>query len=499
MKIAMRYVAQQLATSSASLILLLCSFLTLQSTLFSIQSPASINHAPRHWNWNAIDITAIDFHAFPQHFLWGCSICEFQNSGSAACPTSNWAHWEEKPKTIKHGHRSGIACDWRNNYKEYVALLKNLGFTALRFSFDWSMLEPRKGEWNQDAIAYYKAFLHELAAAGIKPMATMHHFVHPMWFEQKGGFENTKNLPDFVNFCSKIFDLFYDQVSLWCTINEPGIYAFQGYMRGVFPPGKCNLSTGGLVLQNLLIAHVAIYKKIKAKKHGKNTQIGFAHQHLLFEAFHPGNKAETCLTNYLSHLVTTAIVSFFKTGVFEFKAYPVDFMFGGLPISWKTYTYIDSTAPKSLDFLGLNYYSHAKLDWTRPTGPAYATDDIPTDMPYAIYAEGFYHTLHELSTLNVPIYVTENGIADACDDRRALFIQRYLYALSQALQDGIDVRGYFYWTLLDNFEWDEGYTMKFGLCAFDHEQQTYTVRFGSQALFDIIKNHTKALESQGFC
>jgi beta-glucosidase len=419
-------------------------------------------------------------------FLWGAALNEHQNSGALTCKDNNWTAWEKEHGKIKHGQQSGTSCDFWNRYPDDIKLAKNLGLNSLRFSIEWSTIEPREGEWNNDAIKHYGDVIDSLIAQDMIPMVTLHHFTHPQWFEEKGAFEHEENITYFVRFCEKVFDAFHEKVLLWGTINEPNIYAFQGYMRGVFPPGYCDIALGAEVLKNLLKAHCAVYRLLKARPGGKMAQIGIVHQHLIFEPYHEGNTAETMLTSYLSHIATKPVLEFFKTGHFQMCAVPLaNTFFGGLPFAlfpWSTVTHDDPGASSCLDFIGVNYYSRVRISWKNPAQPAYDPHDIVTDMPYALYEQGLYNAIKEISSLNVPMYITENGIADAQDDRRAIFIERYVGAMMKAIDDGYDIRGYFYWTLMDNFEWDEGRDMKFGLYSVDEKTKERTLRSGSLAL-----------------
>lgn len=473
-----------------------CYKLITYSLVFSITflGAGPVAQAPvkeQYWDWKAINTNDVQF---PATFAWGAAVSDFQNSGATNCPSGNWAAWEKRDGAIKHGQRSGTSCDFWNQYPQDVTLVKALGLNSLRFSVEWSELEPQEGVWNEQAFAHYQVLIDTLLAQNITPMLTLHHFTHPQWFEAKGAFGDEANIVYFVRFCQKMFDRFHDKVTLWCTINEPGIYAFQGYIRGVFPPGYCDIQTAGRVLKNLLKAHCTVYRALKKSPGGDKAQIGIVHQHLLFKPYHEGSCLESWPTWYFSHIASTAALEFFTTGSFKFLAIPIlDGAFGGLPIPfplWENITYDEPNAAKMLDFIGLNYYSQVLMDWTSPTKPAYKPDAIITDMPYALYAEGLYHAIADVSVIGVPIYITENGIADALDDRREIFIRRYLYAVSQAIKSGYDVRGYYYWTLMDNFEWDEGFEMKFGLYQTDLATKERSLRKGSSVLADIIRRNT---------
>lgn len=429
------------------------------------------------WDWSTINPTQVHFSS---DFLWGAAVSEYQVSGAHHCDHSNWALWESKA-----AHQSGKACDHWATMDETIEALKKIGVKAFRFSVEWSMLEPHEGDWRDDVLQKYYDFLQKLNNAGIKAFVTLHHFTHPEWFERKKAFEKAENNRYFVNFAKKVIKKLHPLVHKWCTINEPGIYVFQGYVRGVFPPGKTNLFLAGTVLENLLKAHVQLYLEIKKLEIGKHVELGIVHNILQFDAYHD-NIIEKALCDRLNAIINDAVIGFFEKGVFEWRALP--------GMGYKKHSY--PAAQHTLDFIGLNYYAHVLINWKHPSRESYRKDDIKTDMPYALYAEGLYRAIQTISVLKVPIYITENGIADAQDDRRELWIQRYTYALHKAIQDGYDVRGFFYWSLMDNFEWDEGYRMRFGLYEVDFQTGKKTLRQGSHYFVNLVaQTYKKSLFS----
>lgn len=430
--------------------------------------------SPLRWDWLKLDTSKVKF---PKNFMWGTADCAYQTQGADSLPQSNWAAWEKKANL----EPSGVACDALNKMQEDIALMKKLGVKAHRFSVDWSRIEPQQGKIDPQGLKYYVDFCNALIAAGIKPVVTLHHFVHPEWFEKLGGFEKEENIQHFVAFSERIFKLLGKKVALWCTINEPGVYVFQGYMRGVFPPGKAGLSGMKLapkVLKNMLNAHVAVYKALKRLPGGKDAQIGLVHQYLMFEKFHDTNSPiKAAFEHMIPKLAglnecAKSILEFCKTGKFEF------YIPGVVHEKFE-----NPDAPKAYDFFGLNYYSHVFLRVHHRLKdmiyPGYRADDIETDMPYGVYAEGLYRALKDVAELGKPIYITENGIADKKDDRRDIWIKRYLYAMHRAMEEGCDVRGYFYWSLMDNWEWDMGYKEKFGLVEVDFKTQERKLRKGA--------------------
>jgi beta-glucosidase len=492
---------------------LVFGFIFSYSTIFA----ADVINSEIRWNWSGIDLENMEnFKPLKKLELFGTAICEYQNSGATNLPNTNWAEWEKGThkdgKPHIHGNqKSGVACDFWNecetNIDSIIALMKNLKVNSFRFSIDWSKIEPQKDVFDKTALDHYEKLCDALIKAGITPVATLHHFVHPAWFEKLGGFENVWNIRYFLRFSQYVFERLATKIPIWCTINEPGIYASQGFspFRGVTPPGKKDFALQGRVLENLLKAHVRVYRALKAMPNGENVKIGIVHNILQFEPFHdntlnPANQAEQILCNLLNHTFHKSVTEFFRTGVFKYSVSPLirsviecsqtgNFRFS-VPFE-ADFEYKEPDAKKTLDFFGLNYYSHVLLNILKFDSVP-REGDIMTDMQYTIYAEGFYRAIKEASLIGVPIYITENGIADDKDDKRAIWIKRYLYALSRAISEGADVRGYFYWSLMDNFEWDEGRIPRFGLYEVNFDTQERKLREGSKALINIIESVAQA-------
>ncbi len=455
-----------------------------------VTAPAYVQRGD--WDWEAIERVNAPL-TLPK--LMGTATCEYQNAGAGTCKDSNWAgYMPQMPAHIRADH-AGTAADYWNRCFADIQLIKDLKLNAFRFSIDWSMIEPTRGTWNEDALAHYDKFIDQLLANGITPMATLHHFTHPQWFEELGAFEHEKNIKHFVRFSELVFARFSNRIALWTIFNEPGIYAFSAYVRGVFPPGARDSLLAGEVLKNLWIAHAVTYKALK--KINQHAQIGVVHQHLLFKPYHVTSAIEGYVSDYISQLMTTASFEFMKTGHFKFRSVPLlDMMLGGLQMPEyleKTIEFDLPELPQLFDFIGLNYYSVVRFNFLQPHNNPYYDpsdpNDIATDMPYSFCPEGLYNAIVEMSACGKPIYITENGIADAKDNLRGLWIKRHLYAVSRALEDGYDVRSYFYWSLLDNLEWDMGFEMRFGLYDIDFNapDKPRTLRAGARELLYAIE------------
>ncbi|MGC2310515.1 MAG: family 1 glycosylhydrolase [Candidatus Babeliaceae bacterium] len=433
------------------------------------------------WDWQRINTSKI---TFPSSFSWGVALCEYQNSGADRCPNTNWAQWEYSHDSkgnprIAGDQKSQGACNFYDKWRDDIQLLKELKVDSLRLSVEWSLIEPQCGAFDEKVIEHYRQICQTLLKEGITPLITLHHFTDPLWFTHIGAFEVEENSFYFVRFCKRIFTELADLVPLWVTFNEPGVYVFQGYLRGVFPPGEVfNINLAAQVLKNMLKAHVKAYKALKVLPEGKKVQIGIVHQLVQFEPYNEKNPLEKIVSGYMNSFMHQVIFDFLKTGEYRFVK------------PFQHYEKIEE-APYCYDFIGLNYYSHMLVTSQWPEiikhESGYREGDIPTDMPYGIYAEGLYRAIKSVSELEVPIYITECGISDKKDDRRELFLKRYLYALSCAIEDGYDVRGFYYWSLMDNFEWDMGYDQKFGLYEIDFETQKRTLRNGSRYYIDVIE------------
>ncbi len=431
------------------------------------------------WNWDNIDSHQLKF---PSSFYWGTATASHQVEGN--CNNNNWFNWEsskdEKGNArIKDNQKAGMACDHWNKYKDDIQLLKELNVSHYRFSLEWSKIEPEQGKFDAEAINHYQEMIDCLIDNNITPVITLHHFTNPIWFDQIGGFEKIENIDYFLLFCNYVFSKYSSKVKNWCTINEPGVYSVMGYFAGVFPPGQKNPQLAVEVLKNLLVAHTAVYNSLKKLPNGDNVKIGIVKNIMQFDPYRRWNLLDWLVCRVTDKIYNGITLSYLQTGKINVN-YPFF-----VKINYESKDSILAT-----DFFGLNYYSHNhlkfKFDSYEFFENKFLKNDIMTDMPYAIYPEGFYRAIHQVSKLKKPIIITENGIADSNDDRRSLFIERYIYAMNRAISDGINVEGYFYWSLMDNFEWAEGFDMKFGLYEVDFKNQDRKIRKGSKKFIEII-------------
>ena len=442
-----------------------------------------------NWNWNKIDTQNIHF---PNSFAWGTATAAHQVEGNNT--NNNWYDWEHQldennQPRIHNGDKSILAADHWNRYPDDIKLMKDLGVNHYRFSIEWSKIEPQNGDYNVESIQHYRDLCDSLIKNNITPVVTLHHFTHPTWFEKLGAFEKKENIDHFIEYSEYAFNNLKDLVPIWCTINEPSVFVSQGYFNGIFPPGKKDPVLAATVLENLLFAHTKTYKHLKSLNGGDNAQIGLVKNIFQFDPLRRWHILDWAFSKVLNNVFTHSTLDYFKKGYSTFS----------LPGMVKKHME-NNDAVGAMDFIGLNYYSrmHVKgqANLTEPFVFEKRAKDIQTDMDYALYPEGFYKALHTISTLKKPIYVTENGVADQGNNIREIFIKRYLYALNKGLQDGLDIRGYFYWTLMDNFEWSEGYKMKFGLYEVDFETQERTLRESSNLFAKMVKK--PGVDSRGY-
>ena len=469
---------------------LVCSLVVLAGLLglgaWSWVARLSARHPEPLWDWDALE-ARLDSVVFPPDFRWGTATAHHQVEGGHT--ENNWARWEREPgpggrQNIQHGDVSGDAADHWNRWREDLdRMVDELGVDTYRFSVSWSRIEPRPGAFDPEAIQHYHDLIDHLVARGVTPMVTLHHFAHPLWFEVLGGFEHEANLVHLERFTARVFAEYGEKVPLWCTINEPGPYSVMGYGLGVFPPGVRSLRRLVSVIRTLCLAHVRMVETIRSAPHGGRVQVGLVHNIFQLDPWKRWSPLHWALCRIGDHIYNESFLRFLRTGRVRvgLAGFGVDEVIAG----------------DRGDFVGLNYYANLLLDPFMSQAPPFDAHTRPgqvrTDMPYAIYAEGLWRALHRISEVGLPIWVTENGIADGADDgRRATYIRRYLYALRRALSEGVDVRGYCYWSLLDNFEWAEGYQMQFGLYAVDYTTQQRTLRAGARPFVDTIARSRRA-------
>ncbi len=388
---------------------------------------------------------------FPQDFLWGSATSAHQVEGNNIY--SDWWDWEKnKPKD----KQSGIASDQYNRFDEDFKLAKSLNQNAHRLSIEWARIEPAPNEFNQSEIEHYKKVLKSLKNKNIEVMLTLWHFTLPNWVMELGGWENPLTVEYFIRFLKKVVPELDEMVDFWITLNEPGVYIFMGYLRGLWPPQKKSKWSAFLVQWYMVQAHKKAYELIHTLS---RKPVGIAQNMQTFDSSHKHSLVEQTSV-YLSDLIINH--SFYLM------------------------------TKNCHDFLGINYYFHHRFDRKKNFIPviAQAGDqhrDV-SDLGWEIFPEGIFDVLMDIAN-HKPIYITECGIASTNDDRRTRFLIQYLTEVYRAIQAGARVKGFFYWSLIDNFEWHEGFDPRFGLIEVDYNTQKRTARKSAYVYSEIAKHN----------
>jgi beta-glucosidase len=415
---------------------------------------------------------------FPRGFLWGTATAAHQVEGGN--DRNDWWAFEQQPGAIWHNDRSGLACDWWCNAERDFDRMADMGHTTHRLSVEWSRIEPDDGVFNGAAIARYREMLAGLLKRGIEPMVSLHHFSSPRWLARQGGWAAPAVVSRFRRFAAHAVHELGDLVHLWCTINEPSVYAALGYLFGEHAPGRRSVSLYFAVLRNMLQAHAAAYRVIRAMD--GSAQVGLVHNVQIFEPLDPGDRASALVCSFLDRMYNGLVLRGIAEGKLLFPLGPGLREYGPL---------LDS-----VDFLGVNYYNRQRVALSssgegrgifRPT-PGAEVSDLARNGPYGeVYAHGMYRALKRGAALGRPIYVTETGLPDADDDQRPRFLLTHLAQVQRAVSEGIDVRGFYHWSLVDNFEWAEGWALRFGLVELDPATQERTPRPSARLFSQIIR------------
>lgn len=411
---------------------------------------------------------------FPKGFLWGAATSSHQVEGGNK---NNWSEWEEKnaerlAKEAKdkwqkwqqekfpemfdpQNYISGRACDHYNRYEEDFDLAKSGGHNAHRFSIEWSRIEPEEGKFDEREIEHYRKVILALRERGMEPFVTLWHWTDPIWITKMGGWENKKTIDYFLRYVEKMVSEYKDLVKFWIVVNEPNVGIGFGYLTGAQPPAKKNLISFLKAYFNLLSAYKKAYKIIH--EIDNIARVGFAHSYYIYEAelWKPINK------------ITVSILTFFSN-------------------------YFARKIRGYEDFIGCNYYTRMVFSRKKRS----ISDENLTDLNWEMYPEGIYNILSSLKKYNLPVYITENGLADAEDSRREKFIRDHLRQVYKAIEGGVDVRGYIHWSLLDNYEFPEvrGFWPRFGLIEIDYKTLERKPRKSFYEYAKICKNNELKIE-----
>ena len=442
---------------------------------------------------------------FPPGFLWGAATSAYQVEGSPLADGAGPSIWDvftATPGKTSNGDTGDVACDHYRRYREDVALMRELGLSAYRFSISWSRVIPAgRGQVNRAGLDFYERLVDALLEAGIAPLVTLYHWDLPAALDDRGGWLNPDIADEFGDYAAVMIRALDDRVKLWATLNEPWVVTDGGYLHGALAPGHENLFEAPIASHNLLRAHAAAVSAYRAL--GKNA-IGLV---VNLEPKYPATEAA-------EDLAATARADAYMNRQYLdpvfFGRYPAELreIFGA---AWPDFPAAELEAiHQPIDFLGINYYTrnvtrHDPANWPVNAGAVRQPRATYTETGWEVFPRGLTDTLLWVKERYgaLPLYITENGAAffdppvaageRVEDPLRVDYFRRHLAAAQAAIEAGVDLRGYFAWSLLDNFEWSLGYSKRFGIVHVDFETQKRTLKASARFYAEVIARHRAAL------
>ena len=400
--------------------------------------------------------------AFPAGFLWGAATSAHQVEGGNT--NNDWWRFEQRAGAIAGGRGSGEACRHYERFDSDFALAAADGHNAHRLSFEWSRLEPAPGCFDPGVVAHYHAVLSSLKRHALTPVVTLHHFTNPLWIADSGGWESRTTIDrfeSFVRFCAREYG---GEVDWWCTVNEPEVFAFRGWSEGIWPPAVRDDSRALEVIANQLEAHGRAYRVLHSEDRtdadgdGLPARVGFAKHRVQLEplrAWNPLDRLQAILEDRVFNVAVERAA--------------ID---GTIDLSIPGARSVRRTLPElknALDWYGLNYYTRWLVRSQSPVPHVARPGAARNDLGWELWPGGLQQALLAAGRLGKPVLVTENGVADASDQLRPAALLAFVEAMHAAMAKGVPVLGYLHWSLLDNFEWSDGYTGRFGLYGVDFD------------------------------
>jgi beta-glucosidase len=414
---------------------------------------------------------------FPAGFLWGASTSAHQVEGNNI--HNDWWAWEQAGRTAAP---SGLACDHYNRYRSDFDLAQSLAHNAHRFSLEWSRIEPEEGRWSDEALDHYRDVLVALHERGMEPVVTLFHYTLPQWMAEKGGWENPAIERAMGHYVEKVMEVLGPHARWWITLNEPVVQVFKGWLLGQWPPGRVRAwATALKVLRLMLRAHVRAYHVIHSRR--PDAMVSIAKHALALSPDDPTRWLDRWSVGVRGYMFNHLFLEALHTGVLRVPG-----------LFWE-----HLPTARTLDFIGVNYYTR---DFVRNSGynlpglvGEFAKRDHRqqrgklNDLGWEVYPEGLAQFLREFSRYKLPILITENGIPTRNDDDRWVFLFMHLWQVARAIADGVNCVGYLHWSLLDNYEWADGYAARFGLIEVDYATQERRIRPSAWRYAEIIRRN----------
>jgi len=440
---------------------------------------------------------------FEKNFIFGLATASYQIEGAATEDGRSPSIWDtfcKTPGKVYGGHTGDVACDHYHRYKEDVEILKEIGVNTYRFSISWSRIFPEHGKYNPKGMEFYKKLIEELIRNDIEPTVTLFHWDLPMWAYNMGGWLNRDSVKWFQEYAVKVFEELNDSVKLWITHNEPSCTSILGYYLGVHAPGHKNISEALIAAHHILLSHGAAVEAFREFSF-KDSKIGITLNLTPFYAVSDSKKDREAAfrADGLSN-------RWFLDPIFK-ASYPGDMKKVFSKMAGKFDFIKDRDLPKisiKNDFLGVNYYSRALVKFIQDSKLNCQNVEgnlKKTAMGWEIYPEGLYDIIVRLRKeyTQLPIYITENGAAfdDVLSEKKRIndlerinYIKSHLMKIADLNQQGADIRGYYLWSLMDNFEWAYGYSKRFGIVYIDFKTQERIMKNSALWYKDVIKNRT---------
>ena len=439
-------------------------------------------------------------HTFPTEFLWGAATSAYQIEGSPLADgagASIWHRFAHAPGKIFADQHGDIACDHYRRFLDDVALMRELGIRAYRFSISWSRVLPAgTGNSNLAGLDFYNRLVDALVANDIQPMATLYHWDLPQALEQRGGWANPESAQWFAEYADLMYRMLDDRVKLWATINEPWVVVNEGYVVGGHAPGRRDWSEAVVVSKNLLKAHAAAVVAYRARgKHAIGLVVNLVPIHAASDS-EANRQATTRWDCYFNR-------QFLDPVLLGEQPTEMPDLYGTAWTNWTAEELNQVSQP--IDFVGINYYLRLVACDDPAGGPARAcavpqSNSVYTATNWEIYPQGLVETLRWVTDRygNLPLYITENGAAfddvllpsgRVIDTPRVEYLYKHIRAARQAIETGVDLRGYFVWSLLDNFEWQSGYSKRFGIVHVDFETQRRVPKDSAQFYSEVIRTN----------
>ncbi len=428
---------------------------------------------------------------FGEDFIFGVATAAYQIEGGQTDGrgSSIWDTFSATPGNVFAGDTGLEACDHYHRWQEDLDLIRDGGFDAYRFSFAWPRLIPEgTGAINQPGIDFYDRLIDGMLERGIKPYATLYHWDLPSSLQDRGGWMNRDIAKWFADYAVLIQKKFGDRLASIATINEPWCVAFLSHFLGLHAPGYRDLRAGSRAMHHVLYAHGAATEALHAEG-AKNIGIVLNLSHAM-----PASDSEA--DRYATHLWDGAFNRWYLDGLLRGR-YPEDIAAILAPYLPEGHADDMKVVSTPIDWLGINYYSRSLMvhDPSQPVFPVKGVDGPleKTEMGWEIYPQGLTDLLTRISRdyARIPLYVTENGMAEVegvDDPRRVAYYRDHLKAVLDAKAQGVDMRGYFAWSLMDNFEWSYGYSKRFGIVHVDYQTQKRTPKASYRAFQEMLHN-----------